>query len=362
MKKKFLSVIFVLVMVLSVFGANVSAQRSGYPYMDVIDEYSQRYGVFTHRYDTVMNSEGLIFGKFIDFDKNGTDEMVLVYVDPYERKYGGGWATLVVYANKNGVLERVLKKSVYGTLGQTDVSYRVYIKDAGDRIFLSFNEKDIYSNDTRTDCITVFTMTDGNEEIYSYSSNVTEVDHFDFVLSDCRINGMPISVEEYRAKVDYLYDRNAEQSVTPGEDESYSCTYAQLSAFLDEAKNKTLPTEQKAEPVYVTLDGKVLSFDQTPLIVGDRTLVPMRAIFEALGATVEWDSVTRTVTATKGETVVTMTIDNAVISVNDKQVALDVAPQIVGDRTLAPARAVAEGFGCSVDWDANTRTVIITSK
>ena len=115
------------------------------------------------------------------------------------------------------------------------------------------------------------------------------------------------------------------------------------------------------DDVKVMLDGTQLSFDVPPQIISDRTFVPLRVIFEAMGAEVDWDGDTRKVTAVKDDTTVEMIIDSAVMSVNSEEITLDVPPQIVDDRTLVPARAVAESFGAEVNWDGDTRTVIIIS-
>lgn len=115
------------------------------------------------------------------------------------------------------------------------------------------------------------------------------------------------------------------------------------------------------EDVKVMLDGVKLNFDVPPQIIDDRTFVPLRVIFEAMGAEVDWDGDARKVTASNGETTVEMVIDNTVMTVNGKEIILDVPPQIVEDRTLVPARAVAESFGAEVTWMGDTRTVIITS-
>lgn len=111
--------------------------------------------------------------------------------------------------------------------------------------------------------------------------------------------------------------------------------------------------------VTVTLNGEKMIFDQSPVVVDGRTLVPLRAIFEALGATVEWNGTTQTVTSTKDGTIISMTIGKTEMYKNGEKIALDIAPQIVGGRTLVPVRAVAEGFGVSVDWNGETNTVIL---
>ncbi len=120
------------------------------------------------------------------------------------------------------------------------------------------------------------------------------------------------------------------------------------------------PQTPTASAITVKLNGSALSFDVAPQIINDRTMVPMRKIFESMGATVNWDEATRTVTSTKGDTTISMTIDNATMTVNGAAVTLDAAPQIVNDRTLVPVRAIAESFGSTVDWDGNTKTVDIT--
>ncbi len=111
--------------------------------------------------------------------------------------------------------------------------------------------------------------------------------------------------------------------------------------------------------IKVKLNGKRLPFDQAPVVVNGRTLVPLRAIFEALGAAVSWDDTTKTVTATKQNTTVSLTINKADMYVNNKAISLDVAPTLIGGRTLVPIRAVSEAFDCDVEWDDTTKTVIL---
>ena len=114
--------------------------------------------------------------------------------------------------------------------------------------------------------------------------------------------------------------------------------------------------------IKVIYNEKAIDFDVPPQIINDRTMVPLRAIFEAIGATVNWDEATRTVTAEKGDVKISLTIDVAEIIKNDQKIALDVAPVIVSDRTLVPVRAICESFGSKVDFDAENLTVIIADE
>ncbi len=114
--------------------------------------------------------------------------------------------------------------------------------------------------------------------------------------------------------------------------------------------------------ITVSVNGENVVFDQAPVIENDRTLVPMRAIFEALGATVEWDGETRTVTSTKDNTTIKLTIDSADMYVGDSVVTLDVPAKIISDRTMVPVRAISEAMDCVVEWDGDARAVIITTE
>ncbi len=124
------------------------------------------------------------------------------------------------------------------------------------------------------------------------------------------------------------------------------------------------PAPQK--DIDVVVNGEMLVLDVAPIIVNDRTMLPMRAIFEALGANVNWLASSRVIIATKDDTMITLQIENPNMSVQkttdnkNEVVVLDAAPFILNDRTLVPARAVAEALKADVHWNAETRTVTVT--
>ncbi|MGO4886908.1 stalk domain-containing protein [Anaerobacillus sp. MEB173] len=90
-----------------------------------------------------------------------------------------------------------------------------------------------------------------------------------------------------------------------------------------------------------------------------RTIVPMRAIFEELGATVQWNSADRTVTAYKDMITVTLKIGSKQSFVNENAISIDVPAQIVKGKTYVPLRFVSDALGADVHWDKNLRTVTI---
>jgi len=112
--------------------------------------------------------------------------------------------------------------------------------------------------------------------------------------------------------------------------------------------------------ITVIINGEIILFDVAPQIVNDRILVPVRAIFEAMGAEVSWDGDTDTVTAVKGETVVVLTIGDFNPTVNGVAVEIDQCGIIVDSRALAPLRFVGEAFGGTVEWVEEDLTAIIT--
>ncbi len=113
------------------------------------------------------------------------------------------------------------------------------------------------------------------------------------------------------------------------------------------------------DDIEIVLNGTEMTFEQTPFIDDGTTLVPMRAIFEALDSTVEWDGETRSITSVKGDITITMQIDSFEMSVNDTKLTLEKAPIIVDDFTFVPLRAVAESFNAEVNWDGEKRLITI---
>ncbi|WP_066501969.1 copper amine oxidase N-terminal domain-containing protein [Abyssisolibacter fermentans] len=119
------------------------------------------------------------------------------------------------------------------------------------------------------------------------------------------------------------------------------------------------------EEIKVTVNGKTINFDNPPVIKDSRTLVPLRKIFEELGAEIEWDNVTQTVFATKENILINLTIGAETGYIfNEKNersdVPLEVPAQLIESRTYVPVRFIAESLGAKVNWNKETRTVEIS--
>ncbi len=120
-------------------------------------------------------------------------------------------------------------------------------------------------------------------------------------------------------------------------------------------------TAQAAKAITINVDGVQLKLDQPPVMIQGRVMLPLRAIFEALDATVDWNQKSQTVTAIKADTTVVLKIKSKVATINNQSVTLDVPAQILRGRTMVPVRFVSEALGQDVDWNSRNQTVTIKS-
>ncbi|WP_449601353.1 stalk domain-containing protein [Paenibacillus sp. Marseille-Q9583] len=116
-----------------------------------------------------------------------------------------------------------------------------------------------------------------------------------------------------------------------------------------------------ATPISIIIDGVRLSTDQAPVMVNGRTMVPLRAIFEAFNATIKWNQKAQTVTATKDDTTIMLKIGSKTATINNKAVTLDVPGLNLKGRTMVPTRFVSEALGHEVGWNPKTQVVTITT-
>lgn len=125
-------------------------------------------------------------------------------------------------------------------------------------------------------------------------------------------------------------------------------------------------TALAADEVTVNYNGEKMVFDAEPFIENDRTLVPMRAIFEAVGAMVTWEPNTQTVIVLResesGLKTIALQIGCDYAFVDGEKKTFDTPAQIVDDRTFVPLRFVMEELGCEVTWEPVTYTVDIINE
>lgn len=121
--------------------------------------------------------------------------------------------------------------------------------------------------------------------------------------------------------------------------------------------NENAVSEENGNSVNVVVNGKTA--DISALIVNDRTLVPLRGVYEKLGYTVDWDAETKTASFTGSSDKMTVNAADGSVMINGKAVSSDVPAQLINDRLYLPLRAASEGLGLGVEWNADTRTVYV---
>ena len=139
-----------------------------------------------------------------------------------------------------------------------------------------------------------------------------------------------------------------------------------LTAVAAEPEPAPTDTEQAPAGISVVLDGQALSFtDVQPQMKDNRTFVPFRSVFEAMGATVEFDNATRVVSAERDGILVEFTLGSADVKVTEngqtETFQADVVPYVdaASGRTLIPVRFAAQALGSLVGWTQPTQTVNI---
>lgn len=132
-----------------------------------------------------------------------------------------------------------------------------------------------------------------------------------------------------------------------------------MSGFVVSDIVRTGATEQSGD-IKVFIGEQPLRLEDPPIIRDGRTLVPMRAFFEALGAGVTWDANTKTAIGIRGNVEVRIPIDSKEPNVNGAVFRIDVPAQIINGRTFIPLRFVGEALGDAVRWEGATKSIFIT--
>lgn len=110
----------------------------------------------------------------------------------------------------------------------------------------------------------------------------------------------------------------------------------------------------------VFYNGELINFDVAPVMENDRTLIPLRGLFEKMGAVVKWDGQNQTAIVTKEDMVLSVKIDHYGAKINDSCKYMDVPARLVENRTMVPLRFLSEEMGFNVEWDEKTYAINIS--
>ena len=137
-----------------------------------------------------------------------------------------------------------------------------------------------------------------------------------------------------------------------------------IGVRFEKAVRQTVLVLQIGQSAF-TVNGDARTLDSPPIIANGRTLVPIRAIIEALGGAVGWDGTARKATVNLGAVTIELWIGQSVARVNNTSTRIDatnlkVVPEIVNGRTMLPLRFISEKLGCVVEWADATQIITIT--
>lgn len=155
------------------------------------------------------------------------------------------------------------------------------------------------------------------------------------------------------------YHRNINISNISNGEHTLTVTASNKTNELVKKSYKLVKNALAQKEIKILINGNELKVNQPPQIVNGRTLVPLRAIFEALGAKVSWEDSTKTAIGVKSGDEVRISIGKYEIIKNNKSIPIDVPAQLINEKTMVPVRAVAESFNAKVGWIEETRTVTI---
>ena len=180
---------------------------------------------------------------------------------------------------------------------------------------------------------------------------------------------IPLPTEEPDKK-DNATTSGEKTTETPTPTEKTSETPSETPALTEKPSEPTIPSAEPTVPpvdadetqTAVYLNGQLLEFSESPVTFNDRVLVPMRKIFEALDADVDWNQDNMSVSAQKDGTLINMQIGSTLFQKDDSKITLDTAPILVNDTTMVPIRAIAEAFGANIVWNSVDKSVVIETK
>lgn len=200
---------------------------------------------------------------------------------------------------------------------------------------------------------------DENEASYEtlkaqYEALMESGDEAGAALLTTELDTLKIQFVEAKAAMKEIMEQRkllAKSEYTVEELATFEASVEKISSDADVAKVLSVGS--------VSVKKNLIKFDTPPYIKGGRTVVPVRAITEGLGAEVSFNPETFEVTIVKGDTTIILSIGSNVAIVNGESVELDSQSEITNSRTYVPIRFIAETFGLTVDWDAETETIDI---
>ncbi|ONI37674.1 hypothetical protein AN639_00830 [Candidatus Epulonipiscium fishelsonii] len=158
---------------------------------------------------------------------------------------------------------------------------------------------------------------------------------------------------------DLLDNRGGSKDVLQSYYSGYNTESPRLSNMLSNMFNKSNKIENHTDHPILVINGKTITTSQPPILDHGTTLVPIRVISEYLGAKVDWDGNTKSVSIKKDNNHILLTIGKNVAKVNNRTYIMNLAPQLVNDTTMVPIRLISEHLGAEITWHDEEKVVEI---
>ncbi len=273
------------------------------------------------------------------------------------RQYAADWANIKnntghpSYKNYKGTAPHTSAetKAIVNFTYELDPEIAVAYHSAGKILFWNFHQTGSWYDRDHAYAKKIGSMT-GYRLVYP-GSNPSGGGYTDWFIIKFKKPGFTVEIGNYPGERHLpVYEFGA----TWNENKAVGLYVANEGYKLWYEKHKDDPVE-----VDVKINGEIQTFDQPAILKDGRTLVPLRGVFEELGASVSWDSSTDTVHVKKDDKHIKLKVGSKTAYINGQKVTLDVSSQLIKGRTMVPLRFVSEALGASVSWDGKTNTASI---
>lgn len=243
-----------------------------------------------------------------------------------------------------------------------------------------YNDYDVYSSNVKVDIgitkgkdgviyAVIITGTGGNDQhsehdfLYKNGNSMDRKIKVNYNSSDLNARYMVDNTVVNKS----VYDATMKQYMDFNDNSGSGSSFEYIPKMEMDTVRTALDTieqakrEKDSDIIRIYINGDELKTDSYPVIINGTTMVPMRDIFEALNSNVRWEAETKSVTATRGNKAIRLTVNSRNAEVNGELKILNEAPFVNEKQTtMVPLRFISESLGAEVEWNGTDRVITIT--
>ena len=323
-------------------------------------------GEMINDYVAFDECNGVYQYKIVDMDNDGIEELIFNYascVYSIPLRVTDAESTLYIYTMENGKPLKIFEGENISVSGY-NTSYDLGISEVNGKKYLIVSEYGVEGASLTE--YRIYYKEDNSikmkKDLYSISYNtygpVNDAEYKDLT------NGEKLMIESQFEEEASKYMNYVGRGIDGNNygTQLFFEPHEKINRITDISELDSAKKISSNYAIYVVLNGKALFFEEYPYIKNGTTMVPMRGIFEELGVSVEYDAVTKTITAYKGSTVIELVTGSSRARINGGEVYLSVPVENKNGTTMVPARFVSEALGAQVLWDSVNKVVTINSE